>query len=260
MALVAVAARYIYSINFEPTERFEPTEPTERCELPATRMTPAERNRVVSAVKAEERRRKKAKEGTTRTALVAVGLVLLAALAVPLLRRPKQLVETPPMKPDDALLKRPPEQPGSTSHATAVQAAASPVTKSPADTSPGRAASSPRTDEEGLADAQAEVTRRTAAMGEKRAVACANVHSNAECEAWAGAGQCDANPGFMHLHCAAACAACATLDAADSQGYSPLVSAVLDEQAATAAALLTAGATVGAALHWACALGRSPSP
>ena len=114
--------------------------------------------------------------------------------------------------------------------------------------------------EEGLADAQAEVTRRTAAMGEKRAAACANVHSNAECEAWAGAGQCDANPGFMHLHCAAACAACATLDAADSQGYSPLVSAVIDEQEATVAALLTAGATVGAALHWACALGRSPSP
>ena len=90
-------------------------------------MTPAERNRVVSAVKAEERRRKKAKEGTTRTALVAVGLVLLAALAVPLLRRPKQLVETPPMTPDDAQLKRPPERRGSTSHATAVQAAASPV-------------------------------------------------------------------------------------------------------------------------------------
>ena len=222
-------------------------------------MTPAERNQVVSAVKAEERRRKKAKEGTTRSALVAVGLVLLAALAVPLLRRPKQLVETPRMTPDDALLKRPPEQPGSTSHATAVQAAASPVTKSPAGTPPGRA-SSPRTNEEGLADAQAEVTRRTAAMGEARAAACANVHSNAECEAWAGAGQCDANPGFMHLHCAAACAACATLDAADSQGYSPLVSAVIDEQEATVAALLTAGATVGAALHWACALGRSPSP
>ena len=223
-------------------------------------MTPAERNRVVSAVKAEERRRKKAREGTTRSALVAVGLVvLLAALAVPLLRRPKQLVETPPMTPDDARLKRPPERPGSTSHATADQAAASPVTKSPAGTPPGRA-SSPRTDEEGLAEAQVEVTRRTAAMGEKRAAACANVHSNAECEAWTAAGQCDANPGFMHLHCAAACAACATLDAADSQGYSPLVSAVIDEQEATVAALLTAGATVGAALHWACALGRSPSP
>ena len=182
-------------------------------------MTPAERNRVVSAVKAEERRRKKAREGTTRSALVAVGLVvLLAALAVPLLRRPKQLVETPPMTPDDARLKRPPEQPGSISHATADQAAASPVKKSPAG-NPPRRASSPRTDEEGLAEAQAEVTRRTAAMGEKRAAACANVHSNAECEAWAAAGQCDANPGFMHVHCAAACAACATLDAADSQGY-----------------------------------------
>ena len=146
------------------------------CRLPALRaarlavMTPAERNRVVSAVKAEERRRKKAKEGTTRSALVAVGLVvLLAALAVPLLRRPKQLVETPPMTPDDARLKRPPERPGSTSHATADQAAASPVKKSPAGTPPRRA-SLPRTDEEGLAEAQAEVTRRTAAMGEKRAV------------------------------------------------------------------------------------------
>ena len=168
-------------------------------------MTPAERNRVVSAVKAEERRRKKAKEGTTRSALVAVGLVvLLAALAVPLIRtRPKQLVETPPVTPNDARLKRPPERPGPTSHATADQAAASPVTKSPAGNPPGRA-SSPRTDEEGLAEAQAEVTRRTAAMGEKRAAACANVHSNAECEAWAAAGQCDANPGFMHVHCAAA--------------------------------------------------------
>ena len=194
-------------------------------------MTPDERNRVVSAVKAEERRRKKARESTDRSALAAAVLVvaLLAALAVPL-RHPKQLDETPPRKPDDAMLNHPPEQPGPTLHVAAVQTAspagASPVAKSP----DGAPASSQRT--------------------------CANVHSNAECEAWVGAGHCDSNPGFMHLHCAAACAACATLDATDAKGYSPLVNAVIDEQEAAVAALLTAGAAVGAALHWACALGR----
>ena len=189
-------------------------------------MTPDERNRVVSAVKAEERRRKKARESTTRSALAAAVLVvaLLAALAVPLLRHPKQLDETSLKQIDEAPLRHPPEQPGPTSHVAAVQAA-SPVAKPP----PGRA-SSPRT--------------------------CANVHSDIECDAWAGAGQCASNPGFMHLHCAAACGACATLDAADTKGRTPLVNAVIDEQEAAVAALLTAGAAVGVALHWACALGR----
>ena len=197
-------------------------------------MTPDERNRVVSAVKAEERRRKKARGSTDRSSVLAAAVVvvaLLAALAVPLLRRPKQLDETPFRKPDEALLRHPPEQPGPILHVAAVQAA---LAKSPAGAPPGRlalrAASSPRT--------------------------CANVHSNAECEAWAGAGQCDSNPGFMHLHCALACAACATLDAADAKGHTPLVNAVIDEQEAAVAALLAAGAAVGAALHWACALGR----
>lgn len=196
-----------------------------------SRMTPDERIRVVSAVKAEERRRKKARESTTRSALAAAVVVvaLLAALAVPLLRHPKQSDETSPKQPDEAPLRHPPEQPGPTSHVAAVQTAspatALPVTKPP----PGRA-SSPRT--------------------------CANVHSDAECDAWAGAGQCASNPGFMHLHCAAACGACATLDAADTKGRTPLVNAVIDEQEAAVAALLTAGAAVGVALHWACALGR----
>ena len=60
----------------------------------------------------------------------------------------------------------------------------------------------------------------------------------------------------MHVQCAKACASCAALDAVDASGRTPLVNAVLDDQAESVTSLLAAGAAVGAALHWACALGR----
>jgi hypothetical protein len=105
----------------------------------------------------------------------------------------------------------------------------------------------------GAASQQPELPSSTVRPG---AAGCANVRADAECEAWAGAGHCSTNAGFMHVQCAKACASCAALDAVDASGRTPLVNAVLDDQAESVTSLLAAGAAVGAALHWACALGR----
>lgn len=91
---------------------------------------------------------------------------------------------------------------------------------------------------------------------EAASAGCANIRTDAECAAWADAGQCDTNSGYMQLQCAAACTTCSALDAVDASGRTPLVRAVVDGQADTVEKLLAAGAAVGVALHWACALGR----